>query len=145
MLRHYLVANEDPIAAHGPAFLTSQATAAAVHQYLEHVYLRRPARYSPEVVQQALRMVQEARSEYGSQWAAITSVAAKVGCTSETLRRWVRKWENDSNQQKIGTPPDNERLLTLERENKELRKANEILRLTSAFFAKAELERSFKS
>ena len=80
-------------------------------------------------------MVQEAGSEHESQWAAITSIAAKIGCTAETLRRWVRQRERDTGQREGTTTAESERLKALEREVKELRKANEILRLASAFFA----------
>lgn len=78
-------------------------------------------------------MVQEAGSEYESQWAAITSIAAKIGCTSETLRRWVRQRVRDTGQREGTTTAESERLKALEREVKEIRKANEILRLSSAF------------
>ncbi|WP_432378249.1 IS3 family transposase [Duganella sp. P38] len=96
--------------------------------------MKKSVRYSPEVMERAVRMVQEAGSEYESQWAAITSIAAKIGCTSETLRRWVRQRERDTGQREGTTTAESERLKALERENKELRKANEILRLASAFF-----------
>src|SRR5471030_1136009 len=107
--------------------------------------MKKSVRYSPEVMERAVRMVQEAGSDYESQWAAITSIAAKIGCTSETLRRWVRQRERDTGQREGTTTAESERLKALERENKELRKANEILRLASAFFAQAELDRRFKS
>ena len=80
-------------------------------------------------------MVSEAGSEYPSQWAAITSIAAKIGCTPETLRRWVRQQETDTGQRPGVTSAEQERMKALERENRELRKTNEILRLASAFFA----------
>ncbi len=86
----------------------------------------------------------EASSEYESQWAAITSIAAKIGCTPETLRRWVRQQERDTGQRPGPTTAEEERIKALEREVRELRKANEILRLASAFFAQAELDRRFK-
>lgn len=107
--------------------------------------MKKSVRYSPEVMERAVRMVQEVGSEYESQWAAITSIAAKIGCTAETLRRWVRQRERDTGQREGATGVENERLKALEREVKELRKANEILRLASAFFAQAELDRRFKS
>ena len=107
--------------------------------------MKKSVRYSPEVMERAVRMVQEAGSGYESQWAAITSIAAKIGCTAETLRRWVRQRERDTGQREGTTTAESERLKALERENKELRKANEILRLASAFFAQAELDRRFKS
>jgi transposase len=107
--------------------------------------MKKSMKYSPEVVERAVRMVQEAGSEYESQWAAITSIAAKIGCTAETLRRWVRQRERDTGRREGATTAESARLKALEREVKELRKANEILRLASAFFAQAELDRRFKS
>ena len=89
-------------------------------------------------------MVNEHRSEYESQWAAIVSIAGKIGCTAETLRKWVRQHERDSGQREGITTAEAARIKALEREVRELRKANEILRLASAFFAQAELDRRFK-
>jgi len=107
--------------------------------------MKKSVQYSPKVMERAVCMVQEAGSEYESQWAAITSIAGKIGYTAETLRRWVRQRERDTGQREGATTVENERLKALEREVKELRKANEILRLASAFFAQAELDRRFKS
>jgi transposase-like protein len=107
--------------------------------------MKRASKYSPEVIERAVRMVAEAGSQYESQWAAITSVAAKIGCTAETLRRWVRQHERDTGQREGTSTSEQERVKALEREVRELRKANEILRLASAFFAQAELDRRFKS
>jgi transposase len=90
-------------------------------------------------------MVVESSAEHGSQWAAIKSVAAKLGCTTETLRRWVRQAEIDQGKRAGVTSSDAERIAQLERENRELRKANEILKVASAFFAQAELDRRTKS
>jgi transposase len=90
-------------------------------------------------------MVEESRGEAGSQWAAIRSVSAKLGCTVETLRRWVRQSEIDHGKRAGITSSDAERIVQLERENRELRKANEILKVASAFFAQAELDRRTKS
>jgi transposase len=101
-------------------------------------------RYSPEVRERAVRMVQEHEGEYPSEWAAITSIAEKFGCTAETLRRWVRRAERDSGRREGPTSADRERVKTLERENRELRRANEILRKASAYFAQAELDRRRK-
>ena len=98
----------------------------------------------PEVIERAVRMVSEAGSQHESQWAAITSIAAKIGCTPETLRRWVRQQERDTGQRPGPTTAEEERVKALEREVRELRKANDILRLASAFFAQAELGRHFK-
>jgi len=105
--------------------------------------MKKQPKYSPEVIERAVRMVSEAGSEYASQWAAITSIAAKIGCTPETLRRWVRRQERDTGQRPGPTTAEEVRIKALEREVRELRKANEILRLASAFFAQAELERRF--
>ncbi len=98
-------------------------------------------RYSPEVRERTVRLVVEHGPEHESQWAAIRSVASKVGCTAETLRRWVRQAERDRGQRPGVTTEEQQRLKTLERENRELRRANEILRKASAFFAQAELDR----
>ena len=100
--------------------------------------------YSPEVRARAVRMVLEHQSEHASQWAAISSIAAKIGCTAETLRLWVRRSERDQGKRAGLTTDERERLKALERENRELRQANEILRKASAYFAQAELDRRFK-
>ncbi len=102
------------------------------------------SRYSPEVRARAVRMVLEHGEEYPSQWAAIASIAAKIGCTAETLRRWVRRSERDQGQRSGPTTAEQARLKALEREVRELRQANEILRKASAYFAQAELDRRFK-
>ncbi len=101
-------------------------------------------RYSPEIRERAVRMVLEQQKEHSSQWAAIQSIASKLGCTSETLRRWVRQAERDQSIRNGMTSDDRERLKKLERENRELKRANEILRKASAFFAQAELDRPLK-
>jgi len=101
-------------------------------------------RYSPEVRARAVRMVLEHAGDHASQWAAIGSIAAKIGCTAETLRGWVRQAERDQGQRPDPTSEERERIRTLERENRELRQANEILRKASAYFAQAELDRRYK-
>jgi len=101
----------------------------------------RRSRYSREVRERAVRMVEEHREEYGSQWAAIQSIAQKLGCTAETLRRWVVQAQRDAGHRPGLTSSERERLRELERENRELKRANEILRKASAFFAQAELDR----
>ena len=98
-------------------------------------------RYAPEVRERAVRLVQEAQKDHQSQWAAIQSVADKIGCTHETLRRWVRQDERDIGLRAGVTSDERDRLKQLERENGELKRANEILRKASAFFAQAELDR----
>jgi transposase len=98
-------------------------------------------RYAPEVRERAVRLVQEHEREYPSQWAAIRSIAEKMGCTQEALRRWVRQAERDAGQRPGLTTDEQQRLKQLERENRELRRANEILRKASAFFAQAERDR----
>jgi len=103
--------------------------------------MARPSRYSPEVRERAVRMVTEHVAEYGSEWQAIESIASKIGCSPETLRKWVRRSEVDSGRRPGLTSDERARLKELERENRELRRANEILRKASAFFAQAELDR----
>ena len=102
-------------------------------------------KYSPEVRDRAVRMVLEHQSDHESQWAAIGSIAAKIGCTSETLRKWVRQGERDQGRRPGLTSSERERLKALERENRELRRANEILRKASAYFAQAEPDRRPKT
>jgi transposase len=99
------------------------------------------ASYSPEVRERAVRLVLEGGGEHPTQWAAISSVAAKIGCTAETLCKWVRQAERDGGQRPGPTSADRERIKVLEREVRELRQANEILRKASAYFAMAELDR----
>jgi transposase-like protein len=101
-------------------------------------------RFSPEVRQRAVRMVLDHGGDHASQWAAIASIAAKIGCTAETLRKWVRQAERDAGQRPGATTEEGERIKTLEREVRELRQANEILRKASAYFAMAELDRRSK-
>ena len=101
-------------------------------------------KYSPEVRERSVRLVLEHQSDYDSQWAAIRSIAEKVGCTAETLRSWVRQAERDQGLRPGLTSEERECLKALERENLELRRANEILRKASAFFAQAELDRRGK-
>jgi len=98
-------------------------------------------RYSPEVRERAVRMVIEHERDYPSQWAAIMSISSKIGCTPETLRRWVRRMEVDTGIRGGLTTDARDRIKELERENRELRRTNEILRKASAFFAQAELDR----
>jgi transposase len=103
--------------------------------------MARPSRYSPKVRERAARMVFECEREHASQWAAILSIAQKTGCTPETLRTWVRRVEVDTGRRDGLTSDERARIKQLERENFELRRANEILRKASAFFAQAELDR----
>jgi transposase len=100
--------------------------------------------YSPEVRERAVRLVLDGAGEHPTQWAAINSVAAKIGCTTETLRNWVRQAERDGGQRPGPTTAERERIKALEREVRELRQANEILRKASAYFAQAELDRRSK-
>jgi len=100
--------------------------------------------FSDEVRARAVRLVLDHEGEHASRWAAVSSIAAKIGCTAQTLHEWVKKAEVDSGA-RVGVPSDvAERLKALERENRELRQANEILRKASAYFAQAELDRRFK-
>jgi transposase len=106
--------------------------------------MRKSTKFSPEVQERAVRLVLEHQNEHGSQWAAIGSIVGKIGCTSETLRRWVRQAERDQGKRPGPTTSETERIKALERENRELRQANEILRKASAYFAQAELDRRCK-
>ena len=106
--------------------------------------MRKSPKFSPEMRERAVRMVQEHRSEHPSQWAAIESIAAKVGCVPQTLNDWVKQHEIDAGQRDGVSTAEAQRIKELERENRELRKANEILKLASAFFAQAELDRRLK-
>jgi transposase len=106
---------------------------------------RTAASYSPEVRERAVRLVLDSAGEHPTRWAAISSVATKIGCTTETLRNWVRQAERDGGQRPGPTSAERERIKALERENRELRQANEILRKASAYFAQAELDRRSKT
>ena len=106
--------------------------------------MKKSNQYSPEVRERAVRLVREHRSEYDSEWAAMESIAAKIGCTAETLRKWMRRAERDEGKRPGLTTDERERLKALERENRELKRANEILKTASAFFAQAELDRRLK-
>ena len=101
----------------------------------------RRSKYPAELRERAVRLVLDQQGQHESQWAAICSVAAKMGCTAETLRKWLRQVERDTGQRPGLTTSERERFKDLERENRELKRANEILRKASAFFAQAELDR----
>lgn len=103
--------------------------------------MSRSSRYSPEFRERTVRMLLEQQGEHSSQWAAMGAIASKVGCTAETLRKWVRQSEIDQGKRDGLSSTEQERLKELERENRELRQANEILRKASAYFAQAELDR----
>ena len=106
--------------------------------------MTRANRYSPEVQERAVRMVHEQESAHSSRWATIVSIAEKIGCTPETLRKWVQRFEIDSGERAGMTTSEREELKALKRENRELKRANEILKTASAFFAQAELDRRLK-
>lgn len=107
--------------------------------------MNKSKKFSPEIRERAVRMVQEHRGEYPSLWAAIESIAPKIGCVPQTLLDWVKRAEIDAGSRPGTTTTEMQRIKDLERENKELRRANEILRTASAFFAQAELDRKLKS
>ena len=106
--------------------------------------MRKSPKFSPEVIERAVRMVFDAKDQYPSQWAAIESIAEKIGCSSDTLRRWVRQAERDEGKRPGARTAELERIKGLERENRELRRANEILRKAAAFFAQAEFDRGLR-
>jgi transposase len=107
--------------------------------------MKKSTKFSPEVRERAVRLVHEHRNEYPSLWATIDSIAPKIGCVPQTLLEWVRKHEVDNGMRDGVSSEERERIKALEREVKELRRANEILKLASAFFAQAELDRRLKS
>ena len=103
--------------------------------------MTRANRYAPEVRERAVRMLHEQEPSYASRWAALTSIAGKIGCSPESLRKWLRRTEIDSGSRSGVTSDERARMKDLEKENRELRRANEILRKASAYFAQAELDR----
>lgn len=103
--------------------------------------MARKSKFSPEVRERAVRLVHDSEAQHTSRWAAITSVAGKIGCKPETLRKWLIDQERDAGKRPGPTTSERERVKELERENRELKRANEILRKASAFFAQAELDR----
>ena len=103
------------------------------------------SKFTPELRERAVRMVLEHRADHSSQWATIQSIAPKIGCTPKTLLKWIQRAEIDQGTRDGVTTAERERVTALEREVKELRRANEILKLASAFFAQAELDRRFKA
>ncbi len=106
--------------------------------------MKKSNKFSPEVRERAVRMVREHRGEYPSLWAAVESIAPKIGCVPQTLNEWVKRDEVDTGARAGTTTAEHEHMMALEREVKELRRANEILNLASAFFAQAELDRRLK-
>ncbi len=103
--------------------------------------MRKSTKFPAEVRERAVRLVFEHQHEHETRWAAIGAIAVKIGCTAETLRKWVRQAERDTGKRSGLTTAERERLKELERENRELKRANEILRKAAAFFAQAELDR----
>jgi transposase-like protein len=107
--------------------------------------MRKSVKFAPEVRERAVRLVLEHRSKHPSPWAALESIAPKIGCTPQTLLSWIRQHERDTGLRDGVTSAERERIQALEREVRELRQANEILRKASAYFALAELDRRSKS
>jgi transposase len=107
--------------------------------------MKKSNKFSPEVRERAVRLVLEHRGEYPSLWAAVESIAPKIGCVPQTLLEWVKRVEVDTGLREGVTTSEAQRVKDLEREVKELRRANEILKVASAFFAQAELDRRFRS
>ncbi len=103
--------------------------------------MARQSKYSPEVRERAVRLFRESVAQHPSEWAALQSIASKIGCNTETLRIWVRRTQVDSGERAGVSTSERERIKELERENRELKRANEILRKASAYFAQAELDR----
>ncbi len=103
--------------------------------------MARRSRFSQEVRERAVRMVFDHANEYGSEWEAMCSIGEKIGCSAETLRKWVRQTEVDTGRRGGLTTAEQARIKELERENRELRRTNDILRKASAYFAQAELDR----
>ncbi|SMG34732.1 hypothetical protein SAMN06265784_103285 [Paraburkholderia susongensis] len=106
---------------------------------------KKVTKFSPEVRERAVRLVREQRSEHPSMWAAVESIAPMIGCTPQTLLDWGKREEVERDERNGASTAERERINALEREVKELRRTNEILKLASAFFAQAELDRRFKS
>ena len=106
--------------------------------------MRKSPKFSPEVIERAVRMVFDAKDQYPSQWAAIESIAAKIGSAGETLRKWVRQGKRDSGARPGPTTGEQQRIKELEREVRELRKTNDILKLASAYCAQADFDRQLK-
>ena len=107
--------------------------------------MNKSPKFSPEVRERAVRLVQEQRGEHTSLWAAVEAIAPMIGCVPQTLLEWVKRDEVDSGQRDGLSTSERERMKALEREVKELRRANDILKTASAFFAQAELDRRLKS
>jgi transposase len=112
---------------------------------MEHAQKKKTSKpYSPEFRERAVRLLFEHRGEYQSEAAALTAIAGKLGCSPDSLRVWVRQAQRDGGERPGQTTADRARIKELERENRELRQANEILKKASAYFAQAELDRPFR-
>ena len=124
---------------------TQKAIHCQRHSKIDPFYLTNgKVKLTPEIRERAVQLLIESEKDYPSNWAAVSAIAPKIGCTPETLRSWHQKYLNQQNPIKVQQLSDQERIKQLERENKELQRANEILRKAAAFFAQAELDRPHK-
>ena len=124
---------------------TQKAIHCQRHSKIDPFYLTNgKVKLTPEIRERAVQLLIESEKDYPSNWAAVSAIAPKIGCTPETLRVWYQKYLDQQNPAKVQQVSDQEKMKQMEREIKELKRANEILRKAAAFFAQAELDRSHK-